>query len=102
MALMLLTLFASAWLSSSVAVKPDTYSERWLCDLWAGAVCHATSCNKDAKDRCLAVSKACKDTSRKQVVSKETADKKAACARALLKNNCGDKTPPECAGMGAP
>jgi hypothetical protein len=99
---MVLSFIAAAWLSSSVAVKPDTYSERWLCDLWAGAVCHATSCNKDAKDRCQAVSKACKDTSRKAEVAKDTADKKAACARALLKNNCGDKSPAECQGMGAP
>jgi hypothetical protein len=99
---MLLTLVASAWLSSSIAVKPDTYSERWLCDLWAGAVCHATSCSKDAKDRCMAVSKSCDQTSRKTPVAKDAAEKKAACARALLKNNCGDKSPPECSGMGAP
>ena len=99
---MVLTWVAAAWLSTSVAVKPDTYSERWLCDLWAGAVCHATSCKNDAKERCMAVSKACKDTSRKSQVSKENADKKAACARALLKNQCGQPTPAECAGMGAP
>ena len=99
---MLLTLFASAWLSSSVAVKPNTYSERWLCDLWAGAVCHRTSCNKDAKERCNAVSKACNDTSRKSTVPNETADKKAACARALLKGACGEKSPAECQGMGVP
>lgn len=99
---MVLSIVAAAWLSSSVAVKPETYSERWLCDLWAGAVCHATSCKPDAKDRCQAVSKACKDTSRKETVAPANADKKAACARALLKNNCGEPTPAECSGMGAP
>ena len=51
---------------------------------------------------CMAVSKACKDTSRKSQVTQEKADKKAACARALLKNECGQPTPPECSGMGAP
>jgi hypothetical protein len=50
----------------------------------------------------MAVSKACKDTSRKQQVPQSNADKKAACARALLKNECGQPTPAECQGMGAP
>ena len=99
---MVLSLVAAAWLSSSIAVKPETYSERWLCDLWAGAVCQATSCKHDAKERCVAVSKACKDTSRENEVSKDNADKKAACARALLKNTCGQPAPAECAGLGAP
>jgi hypothetical protein len=100
---MVLTLVVSAWLSSSsIAVKPDSYSERWLCDLWARAICYATSCKPDAKDRCMAVSMACKDTSRKQQVPQSNADKKAACARALLKSECGQPTPAECQGMGAP
>lgn len=96
---MLTALFAAAVLSTSTGVKPDTYSERWLCDLWAGAQCHATSCQKDGKDRCLAVSKACKDTSRKTPVSKDRADRQAACARALLKNACGAPKPAECDGL---
>lgn len=100
---MLLSLTVAAWLSSSsMAVKPDTYSERWLCDLWAGAVCHATSCKSDAKDRCMAVSKSCNDTSTKQTVAKASADKKVACAKALLKSECGKPTPSKCEGMVAP
>ena len=100
---MLLSLTVAAWLSSSsLAVKPNTYSERWLCDLWAGAVCHATSCKSDAKDRCMAVSKSCNDTSQKQTVAKANADKKVACAKALLKSECGKPTPAKCEGMVAP
>ena len=28
----------------SAGTKPNTNNEKWLCDLWAGAQCHATSC----------------------------------------------------------
>ena len=56
----------------------------------------------DTLDRCMAVSKACKDTSRKTPVPPQSADKKVACARALLKGSCGEKTPAECQGMGVP
>lgn len=96
---MLTALFAAAALSMSSGVKPETYSERWLCDLWAGAQCHATKCQKDGKDRCMAVSKACKDTSRREPVPRERAEKQAACARALLKGACGAPKPPECDGL---
>ena len=68
-------------------------------DLWAGAQCHATSCQKDGKARCEAVSKQCEATSRKSTVDAVKADKKAACARALLKENCGAAKPPECEGL---
>lgn len=79
--------------------KPDTYSERWLCDLWAGAQCHATSCLKDGKERCLAVSKQCESTSTTTPVEPERAQKRAACARALLKTPCGGPRPVECEGL---
>ena len=96
---MMIATLAAALLMTSSGTKPDQYSERWLCDLWAGAQCHATSCTKDAKDRCMASSKQCENTSRKVVVAKERADKQAACARALLKAACGAPKPAECEGL---
>ena len=96
---MLIAALATTMLLSSQGVKPDHYSERWLCDLWAGAQCHATSCKKDGKDRCEAVSKACKDTSKKATVPDDRASKQSACARALLKTACGAAKPAECEGL---
>ena len=81
--------------------KPDEYTERSLCDLWAGAQCYATSCMKDAKERCMAVSKRCRDTSR-QSVPKERADRTAECAKAMLRGQCGGAAPPECSGVDGP
>jgi hypothetical protein len=83
----------------TVSTPPNTYSERWLCDLWAGAQCHATACMKDGKERCQAVSKQCLDTSRNVTVEGSKAQKRAACARALLKESCGAPRPPECDGL---
>lgn len=96
---MLLATAAAFMLSTSAGTKPNTYNERWLCDLWAGAQCHATSCQKDGKARCEAVSKQCESTSRDSTVDSARAEKKAACARALLKEICGAKKPPECDGL---
>jgi hypothetical protein len=101
---MLIATMASVLLLSSSGAKPagppkDTYSERWLCDLWSGAQCHATSCQKDGKERCLASAKQCKETSRTATVSKDRAEKQAACARALLKADCGGAKPAECDGL---
>ncbi len=79
--------------------KPDTYSERWLCDLWAGAQCHMTSCEKDARDRCMASSKQCESTSKTTVVPKERAQKMSTCARAILQGQCGAAKPAECEGL---
>lgn len=90
---------AAALLMTSSGTKPESYSERWLCDLWAGAQCHASSCAKDAKDRCMAASKQCNSTSKATAVTKERADKQAACARALLKAPCGSPKPAECDGL---
>ena len=81
-----------------LASKPDNYTERSLCDLMAGAACHATSCMKDAKERCAVASKKCRGSSRAQV-PKERADKTAACAKATLKAKCGDAAPAECQGV---
>ena len=96
---MMIATLAAALLMTSSGTKPDTYSERWLCDLWAGAQCHASSCAKDGKDRCMAAAKQCKDTSKKTAVTKERSDKQAACARALLKEACGAPRPAECEGL---
>ncbi len=96
---MMIATIAAALLMTSSGTKPETYSERWLCDLWAGAQCHASSCAKDAKDRCMAASKQCNSTSRATAVTKERADKQAACARALLKAPCGAPKPAECDGL---
>ncbi len=96
---MILATVAAALLMTSSGTKPEQYSERWLCDLWAGAQCHASSCTKDAKDRCMAASKQCNETSRKTPVAKARADKQAACARALLKEACGAPKPAECEGL---
>ncbi len=91
-------LAATLFLSAS-GVKADQYSERRLCDLWGAAQCHASSCAKDAKDRCKAAGKQCDSTSKTTVVAKERADKQAACARALLKAACGAPKPAECDGL---
>jgi hypothetical protein len=96
---MISALLLTAYLSTAQGTKPDTYSEKWLCDLWAGAQCSYTSCEKDSKDRCMAVSKACERTSRKAMVPRESAEKKAACARALLSTSCGAAKPAECSGL---
>jgi len=96
---MLFAAAAAFLLSTSSGVKPGTYSERWLCDLWAGAMCHATSCLKDGKERCEAVSKQCEHTSRTTPVDPDRAERKATCARAILQQACGGKRPPECEGL---
>jgi hypothetical protein len=96
---MLFAAAAAFVLSTSAGTTPNTYNERWLCDLWAGAQCHATSCQKDGRDRCLAVSKQCNETSRRAPVEPSRAERKAACARALLKAECGAPKPPECDGL---
>jgi hypothetical protein len=89
---------AGALLVLLSGAQRDTYSERSLCDLMAGAQCYATSCEKDAKERCQMVSQRCKGAT-EQTVPQERADKSAACARAMLQNACGAPAPEECAGV---
>ncbi|MBL9039876.1 MAG: hypothetical protein JNG84_15265 [Archangium sp.] len=96
---MLFAAAATVVLSLSSGTAPNTYSERWLCDLWAGAQCAATSCEKDGKERCEAVSKQCTETSKKVMVDPAKAEKKVACARALLSQTCGAAKPTECDGL---
>lgn len=95
----MVTLALGVLLLTSQGTKPDTYNEKWLCDLYAGAQCHASSCQKDAKERCEQVSKQCKGTSRKVSVSKDRAERTAACAKALLQSKCGAPRPPECSDV---
>lgn len=89
----------TVFVSLSTGTAPNTYNERWLCDLWAGAQCHATSCEKDGKERCMAVSKQCLETSKRAPVEPAKAEKRAACARALLKQACGSPKPAQCDGL---
>lgn len=96
---MLLAAAAAFVMSTSVGTKPGTYNEKWLCDLWAGAQCHATSCEKDGKDRCQAVAKQCEQTNRKNPVDADRAEKKAQCAKALLQQACGAPKPAACEGL---
>jgi hypothetical protein len=95
----MLTTLSSLLASWVISTAPNTYSERWLCDLWAGAQCHSTSCKPDAKSRCVAVSKQCEQTSRTSRVDDAKSMKRAACARALLKGQCGSAKPAECDGL---
>lgn len=92
---MFLSAVVASVLISASGAKPEEYTERSLCDLWAGAQCHATSCLEDGKQRCATVSRKCRDAG-KSTVPKERADRTAACARALLAQACGAPTPEAC------
>lgn len=92
---------ASALVLLFTGVNPPNYSDKGLCDLWAGARCYSTQCLPDGKQRCTADSAQCKGRG-DHTVSQEHADKVAACARALLKGRCGDPLPPECSGVDTP
>lgn len=95
----MVTLALGVMLLTAQGTKPDEYNEKWLCDLYAGAQCYATSCQKDAKERCEQVSKPCQKTSRKTPVTKDRADRTAACAKAILQSKCGAPLPSECSGV---
>ncbi|MFN7131237.1 MAG: hypothetical protein ACK4N5_04090 [Myxococcales bacterium] len=85
-------------LSMSQGSARDEFTERSLCDLWAGAQCHASSCQEGAKERCLSESKKCRQQSR-AVVPRDRASKIASCARAMLKDKCGAPAPSECSDV---
>jgi hypothetical protein len=95
----MVTLALGVLLLTSQGTKPDEYNEKWLCDLYAGAQCYATACQKDGKARCEQASKPCKSTSRKTPVTKDRAERTAACAKAILQSKCGAPQPPECSGV---
>jgi hypothetical protein len=94
-------LVASVLVVSIEAVQPPDYSERSLCDLWAGARCYVTACLPDAKQRCASDSVKC-GGARSSSVPPSRADAVAACAKALLKGKCGDPPPSECQGVNYP
>lgn len=84
---------------SAEASRP--FSERDLCEVWAAAQCHTTSCHEDGKERCTAESRKCPSYSR-AAVARQRADQVAACARALLRGRCGDPAPGECSNVTGP
>lgn len=91
----------SMMLSTAQSTTPGQYSEKWLCDLWAGAQCYQSSCRNDAKERCDAESRRCRNATR-ATVPNESAERTAACARALLSSTCGAPVPSECQGVTPP
>jgi hypothetical protein len=94
-------LLSSALFVSIEAVSPPDYSERSLCDLWAGARCYATECLPDRKVRCTSESAKCRGANR-STVPPSRADRVAACAKALLTARCGDPLPSQCEGVEYP
>ncbi len=82
-------------------VKPPDYSERSLCDLWAGAQCQQASCGGgNVKERCLTESKRCRSTAR-VFVPRDRSSRVAQCAKAMLKKKCGEPSPTECSNVGS-
>jgi hypothetical protein len=96
-------MFTALVLSGAIAlatnVRPPDYTERSLCELWAGAMCQKLKCVEGAKARCQAESKRCRGQPY-SVVPKDRAAKVAECAKALLKQKCGEPEPAECSGVG--
>ena len=101
---MLSVLIVTAALSLTASARPPDYTEKNLCDLWAGAQCASAKCSGDpatAQDRCKTESKKCRGKSR-ATVSTERAKKVADCAKAMLKQKCGEPAPAECNGVQGP
>jgi hypothetical protein len=98
---MLSLLVASSLVVSIEAVAPPDYSERSLCDLWAGARCYATECLRDRRQQCTSESSKCRHAN-SSTVPPTRADRVAACAKALLTTKCGDPLPAQCEGVEYP
>jgi hypothetical protein len=94
-------LLSGALLSMSSGVKPPEYTEKSLCDLWAGAQCELAKCGENAVERCMEESKRCRNESRMSVPPERSA-RVSECAKALLKHKCGEPMPPECAEVTGP
>lgn len=94
-------LLSGALLTMSQSARPPDYTEKGLCDLWAGAQCHAARCGENAKERCTAESRRCR-TATRATVTGERAQRVAECAKAMLKQKCGEPAPAECSGVDAP
>jgi len=71
-------------------VRPPDYTERSLCDLWAGAQCQQARCGDNSKERCLMESKRCRNTGR-VFVPRDRASRMAQCAKAMLRKKCGEE-----------
>ena len=84
----------SLWL----AVFPGQYSEAWLCDLWAGARCHAARCEADLS-ACEAALQHCAGASHRRIVAEEEARPLAECARQLLQATCETRLTEGCVGF---
>lgn len=98
---MLAALMLSGALLFSQGARPPDYTEKGLCDLWAGAQCAAARCGDNAQERCKQESKRCRRMSRATVTG-ERAKRVSACAKAMLKAKCGEPAPAECSGVSAP
>lgn len=98
---MVSALMLSGALLLSQGARPPDYTEKGLCDLWAGAQCNAAKCGDSAKERCAAESRRCRRATR-ATVSNARAKKIADCAKAMLKQKCGEAPPAECHGVQAP
>jgi hypothetical protein len=94
-------LLSGALVSTSLAVKPPEYTEKSLCDLWAGAQCEVAKCGENSAERCTAESRRCRNQSR-AIVPPERASKVSECAKALLKRKCADPMPTECSDVQEP
>ena len=81
-------------------VRPPDYTERSLCDLWAGAQCQQARCGDNSKERCLMESKRCRNTGR-VFVPRDRASRMAQCAKAMLRKKCGEPAPAECSNAGS-
>ena len=96
---MLTALVLSSTIAFVANVRPPDYTERSLCELWAGAMCQKLKCAEGAKERCQAESKRCRSQPY-SIVPKDRATRIADCAKALLKQKCGEPEPSECSGVG--
>lgn len=99
---MLAAWILSGALTLTAGVKPPDYTERSLCELWAGAQCQVAKCDQTSADaRCKAESKKCKGLPHTSA-SKDHAAKVSECAKALLKKQCSDAVPAECSDVTGP
>ena len=98
---MLAALMLSSALWMSQGAKPPDYTEKSLCDLWAGAQCAVAKCGENPQERCKQESKVCRGKSRTTVTG-ERPRKVAACAKAMLKMKCGEPKPAECNDVTGP
>jgi len=98
---MLSTLIVAGLLFAAESARPPDYTERSLCELWAGAQCQRARCSEGGKQRCAAESKRCMRLHR-AIVPRERAAKVAECAKSLLQQKCGEPSPANCENVAPP